>query len=166
MPDSTPPPLFDEAQAAFMQGGVSITIAACSAAAIPEQARGGGCRISPDRRRLTVFISSIQGEQVLRCVREHGAIAVVFSQPSSHRTLQLKGRDAAAGLPDEGDLKRIAAYREAFAAELAPLGFEPELVRALFAYPDSEILALSFTPCAAFSQTPGPRAGEPLRSGA
>jgi hypothetical protein len=36
----------------------------------------------------------------------------------------------------------------------------------LLACPDSDIVALCFAPCAAFSQTPGADAGQALKAGA
>lgn len=158
-----PEPLIDADHAAFMQGGVGISVAACDADRIPTLARATGCRVSPDRRRITIFISASQAAPVLRCVRENGAIAVVFSEPPTHRTVQVKGRDAAVSDLEDDDLQRIAAYLDAFSRQLAPLGHRDMLVRMLLTRPASDLVRLSFTPAEAFSQTPGPNAGEPLR---
>lgn len=159
-------PLFDTEHAAFMQGGVSITVAACDRANIPAQTRALGCRIAADRRSVTVFVSALQAAQVIECLRDHAAIAVVFSEPSTHRTVQLKGGGATVGELADGDLQRMADYRTAFGREIAPHGFDETRVHTLLAYPANEIVTLSFTPTSAFSQTPGPKAGEPLRSAA
>jgi hypothetical protein len=157
-------PLFDTEHAAFMQGGVSITVAACDRANVPAQTRALGCRIAMDRRSITVFVSAPQAAQVIECLREHDAIAVVFSEPSTHRTVQLKGRGVTVGALENGDLQRMADYRAAFGREIAPHGFDQRRVDTLLAHPANEIVTLAFTPTSAFSQTPGPKAGEPLRS--
>lgn len=156
-------PFIDPAHAAFLQRGVGMSIAACNGDGIPTIVRGTGCRVSGDRRRVTVFVSATQAAPVIACIRANGNIAVVFSEPSTHRTVQLKGKDASIGELDDGDLQRIADYRNAFVAQLKPLGYDEALIRTLFAYRSTDIVTLSFTPTEGFSQTPGPHAGEPLR---
>lgn len=164
MPDQFTP-LIDADHLSFMQGGISISIAACDRDNMPALVRSTGCRITPDGRRVTVFVSSAQGERVLQAIRETAAIAVVFSEPSSHRTMQIKGFDAAIGELQEGDLQRIRAYRDAFAHELEPLGFPQAVIRTMLSFPPAGIVAITFTPLEAFSQTPGPKAGAPLGAG-
>lgn len=161
MPDAEP--IIDAANAAFLHRGVGMSMAACNADGVPTLVRATGCRVSPDRRCVTVFVSATQAAPVIQCIRTNGAVAVVFSEPSTHRTIQLKGCDATVADLIEGDLQRIAEYRNAFVGQLAHLGYEETLIRTLFAYPSSDIIAVSFTPAEAFSQTPGPHAGEPLR---
>jgi hypothetical protein len=56
----------------------------------------------------------------------------------------------------------IERYVRAFAADVTPLGFSEAYMRALLACPREDLVAVQFTIAAAFSQTPGPRAGEPL----
>jgi hypothetical protein len=61
------------------------------------------------------------------------------------------------------DLPIVSRYRDAFAAELAPLGYAPILVHTLLGFPDDELVMISFTPLEAYSQTPGPNAGRALQ---
>ncbi|HEY0846970.1 MAG TPA: pyridoxamine 5'-phosphate oxidase family protein [Noviherbaspirillum sp.] len=161
MPDAEP--ILDPSHAAFLERGVGMSIAACESDGIPTIVRGTGCRVSADRRCVTVFVSAAQAAPVIRCIRANGNVAVVFSEPSTHRTVQLKGKDAHFGVLEQGDLQRIADYRDAFIAQVATLGYDKALIRYLFAYPSEDIVTLSFCPTEAFSQTPGPHAGEPLR---
>ena len=157
-------PLLDAGLAAFLQRGMSINVAACDRNAIPTLARAAGCRVSQDCKRVTVFVSATQAAPVLRCIRDNGAVAVVFSEPPTHRTVQLKGWDAEVSGLTADDFQIVAAYPAAFARQLAPLGFEEIQVRTLLSYPSADIVGISFTPSEAYSQTPGPKAGEPLRS--
>jgi hypothetical protein len=163
MPNNAVSSLIDADHAAFMQAGVSISVAGCGERNMPSQARATGCRISADRLQVTLFLSATQAARLLADIRDNGAIAVVFSQPSTHRTVQLKGRDARiVGIADT-DLDIVERYRDAFVAELQPLGFDAALIRTLLSYPPQDIVAVAFTPAEAFSQTPGPHAGEPLK---
>ncbi|RZI42724.1 hypothetical protein EGT07_12065 [Herbaspirillum sp. HC18] len=156
-------PIIDSSHAEFLQRGVSIGIAACDRDAVPTLVRCTGCRVSADLRRVTLFVSATQAAPVLECIRDNGALAVVFSEPSTHRTVQLKGRNAEVRGLAEGDIQAVAAYRAAFARELGPLGYDELLINTLLSFPPADVVSIVFTPCEAYSQTPGPRAGEPLR---
>ncbi|BBL70617.1 hypothetical protein [Methylogaea oryzae] len=156
--------LLSAAHVAFMQRGISISLGSCGADHVPNLSRGIGCRIDGDRRRLTVFVSAAQSAALLADIRANGLIAAVFSEPSTHRTLQVKGRDGAIAALDDGDLRRIAFYREAFLLEISALGFNPTIARSLLHCPDDDITAVAFTVAEAYTQTPGPDAGAPLRA--
>jgi hypothetical protein len=153
-------------QAAFICGGVGVSAATCRPGALPNMARATGCRVSADRRVVTLLVAATPGAAALDDVRRTGAIAVVFTQPSTHRTLQLKGNDARIVPLERGDLDLVERYVRAFAADVAPFGFSAAYMRALLACPTDDLVAVQFTIAAAFSQTPGPRAGEPLAPGA
>lgn len=155
-------PLLDAEHAAFVLGGVSVVAASGNAACVPSLARATGCRVSDDRRRVTLFVATSYAQALLQHIRETGAIAVVFTEPCSHRTVQLKGRDARIEALQEGDLERVGAYRQRWIRALTDLGFAEDLPRTMLACPSQELVAVAFTVTAAFSQTPGPRAGSVL----
>jgi hypothetical protein len=156
------PPLLDEEHAAFIQGGVSILAAARDAANAPKLARAVGCRVSPDRQRVRVLLSAAQAAGALAAVRATGAIAVGFNEPSTHRAFQLKGTDAVVSGVEPGDLETATHYVDAVAADICRLGWSSAFARALVAFDPAELVAVAFTPSAAFDQTPGPRAGARL----
>lgn len=153
----------DAEHAAFIQRFVSINVATRTAANLPLLSRALGCRVTPDWR-VTVFVSERQASALLDGVRATRAIAVVFSQPSTHRTIQLKGTDATVVPLADGDRALMAAYRESFVADLAPAGYAEAFARAMLgAVDDPDIVGIAFTPSAAFAQTPGPGAGRQLQ---
>jgi hypothetical protein len=39
---------------------------------------------------------------------------------------------------------------------------QEEVVRAIFSFSVEDLVTVLYSPCAAFSQTPGPKAGEPI----
>jgi hypothetical protein len=160
-------PLIDDTQAAFLQGGVSISAAssgARTAQTFPSLCRVLACEVAPDRRQLTVLVSRAQAAQLLRDVSESGRLAVVFSQPSTHRTLQIKGENARIGPAGARHLEAVRRHRDAFLSEVVPLGFPDSLVRLLLTCDDDDILAISYLPVAVFDQSPGPRAGSMLQA--
>ena len=158
-------PKLDPNQIAFMRGGVSISIATCGSNGMPQLVRGIGCRVSDDGARVTVFVPEAKSQPVQRDIFANGAIAVAFTQPSTHRTMQLKSRDARVVALAPEDVQVVVAYRDAFVAEVGAMGFHEQMVRTLLSCPPEQLVALSFCPSEAYTQTPGPNAGKKLEAG-
>ena len=159
------PPLLDETSAGFIESGVTIYASSRTDQNIPVMGRAVGCRVSADRRTVTLLFTTACVSQLLDEIRNSGQIAVVFSQPSTSQTIQLKANDAAVVSPQKGDVKLIEQHCEAFVADVCPLGYSEALVRAFMWFDPADLSAVRFTPREAFVQTPGPRAGEPLKGG-
>lgn len=149
---------------AFVTGGVSIIVASRGPHNAPALARAAGCRVTADGRRVTLFLAASQAAGLLDAVRTTGALSAVFSRPSTHQTIQLKGADASVAALQPGDAALIERYADAFVAEVCPLGYAEQFVRALLWAEPGDFVAASFCPSRAFDQTPGPRAGAALAS--
>ena len=154
--------MLDRDNAAFIQTGVSISLAACGPDRLPSMSRGLGCRVLDGGRQVSVFLRRSQSEELLEKKRHSGRVANVFSLPSSNRTLQLKGSDARIFPVAAEDLPIIERHIADFVLEVVPLGMPEAVVRAILAYQPDDLVAVTYSPSAAFSQTPGPKAGEPL----
>ena len=148
----------------FITGGVSILVAGCDPGNETTVSRAVGCRVTDERRRVTVFVCAAQSGALLADVRANGRIAVVFGDPMTHRAIQLKGADAAVEPLAADDPHLIASYRSRLSARVEPFGFSEVFVRALLSVVPGDVVAIAFTPNGAFSQTPGPKAGAPLQS--
>ena len=88
-------------------------------------------------------------------------IAVVFSQPSTHRTIQLKGSDARVVKVTAADRAIAARHLRDWSEDLCRIGYTPEFANAVRGAAP-RLAAIAFTPSAAFQQTPGPGAGQPI----
>ncbi|WP_395699292.1 hypothetical protein [Aquabacterium sp.] len=160
MSDDTPAPQqLPTELATFIQSGLSITVAGRDDRLVPSIAKGVGCRVGADGSQVTVLVFAEAGEAVLRDIAHNGLIAVVFSLPSSNRTVQLKGRDARLVPANAADVALARRHVALFANELRQLGWQDEYVHAVFWHDPAQLLAVRFTPDGAFSQTPGPGAG-------
>ena len=157
------PPLLDDEHAAFIASGVSIAVASRDESNHPSVIRAWGCRVSPDRRRVSVFVSPMQAGALLADLRAGRPIAAVFSQPSSHRTIQLKAHRAEVAPCDDADRRSIADYVQLFAVVLERVGHGSEFALPYLHVASGLLVRVSFEVSEAFAQTPGPRAGEPLR---
>jgi hypothetical protein len=157
-------PLLDKEHLAFLGMGVSVNVASRGPDSTPLVGRSCGCRATADGRQVTVFLSSLRTPTLVEALADTGAVAVAISQPSTHRTLQLKGTDARVAPVSDDDRLHFATFRQAFAAELAALGYALDFAAAVVPEVDGGLVAVRFTPTAAFDQTPGHNAGKPLQT--
>ncbi len=155
-------PPIDEALALFLTSHLSIQVAACDDDGVPTLVCALGARISPDRQYLTVLLPGSQSEAVLRCIATNRRIAVVFNEPETHRTVQLKGRDASIEAAMAQDEARLPGYIQAMTQRLQHFKVPEAFCRAFFSAPPGDLVAVTFTPVEAYGQTPGPHAGERL----
>lgn len=155
-------PLIGPDEVAFLCAGVGMSAASCRPGALPNLSRCTGARVAPDRRTVTLLMGATPAAAVLDDIRRTGAIAAVFSKPSTHETLQLKGADARIVPTEPGDEALAQRYVDAFVSELVPYGYPAAVIRAFLTCAPDDLVAVQFTIAAAFSQTPGPQAGEPL----
>lgn len=162
MSDTADTALLDAARADFITHHVSILVGSCNARCEPAVVRAFGCRVAPDRRSVTVFLAVPHSTAVLADLRAGGGIAVVFSRPTTHETVQLKGMTARIEPLAEGDRELMRVYGRSFAEEIGTIGFEDPFRQAIMAGIEGEVVAVTFVPSAAFEQTPGPAAGQPL----
>ena len=147
---------------AMMRSGVSVIVGSRSAAMRPSLMRAVCSHIEPDGEQVTVFLSRAQSAQLLDDIRATGQVAVVFSEPSTHHTVQLKASRASVRPAAPADQPWIDAYRAAMEREIERVGFAPHFTRAMLACRLDELVAVSFSPELAYDQTPGPRAGASL----
>jgi hypothetical protein len=144
---------------AIIAKGVSCIVASRDAQLRPSLMRAVGSCISADGREITVFLSRPHSRQVLQDIAATGHLAVVFSQPSTHRTIQVKATRATqrnATLQDAPDLQRCEVSLD---EELQALGYPAGLAGLLLQHSLEDLVAVSFEPEQAFDQTPGPQAG-------
>ena len=156
------PVLLSPEHIAMVDRGVSVIVASRNAALRPSIMRGVGSAISADGTQVTVFLRRSQSRQLMQDIEAGGGLAVVFSEPPTHRTLQLKARQATLRPASPTDQPQLARYLASMQCELAQVGYGPEFAAAMLSAPLEDVVAVQFTPESAFAQTPGPRAGNPL----
>ena len=157
-----PAALLPERFVAMMARGVSVIVASRNEARVPSVMRAVGSRVRDGGRQITVYLARSQGQCLLDDIARSGAMAVVFSQPESHLTLQLKTRRAQVRALRDDDWPALMRYRESMEREVGAVGFGPAFVHAMLAHRLDDVVAVDFCPEDAFDQSPGPRAGASL----
>lgn len=147
---------------AMMARGVSVNVASRDLAFRPSLMRALGSSVSPDGRSITVYVSRRQSRQLVQDVAATGHIAAVFSEPATHRTVQVKATRAVLRNAEAADEPVLSAYLESMEREIQRVGYPPALTRAMLAHRLDDLVAISFEPEQAFDQTPGPKAGARL----
>lgn len=147
---------------AMIDKGVSVIVASRDASLRPSLMRAVGSSIEPDGSVITVYLARSQSVQLLQDMAASGRIAVVFSSPSTHRSVQVKGTSISGRAATASDLPVLQRYMQAMEYEICSIGYRVELVHGMLAYELDDLTAISFRPTEAFDQTPGPRAGTPI----
>lgn len=156
------PALLSPAHIALIDQGVSVIVASRDAQLRPSVMRAMGSQISTDGSCITVYLRPSQARPLLADLAAGGPVAVVFSDPPSNRTLQVKAGSARARAATPADQAVLRRYQRSMRQRLGQIGFAAQYVAAVLTAPASDLVALEFTPEAAFDQTPGPRAGRAL----
>lgn len=163
MPAPNARPLLSEDQAAFVSGPVSIVAASCLPGQRSTLARVQACQVDGERRGVVIVLHSEQAAELLGMIDSGAAIAVAYSDPQTHRSLQLKGYDARRVELPSGKADALAeAHTAEFTTAVEPMGFSPALTRTVIRGTAAPLVAIAFTPEAAYLQTPGPGAGARL----
>ncbi|WP_434623478.1 hypothetical protein [Azospirillum sp. B2RO_4] len=154
----------DETVRRFLDRSLSVNVATSDSNARPLVARAVAARVSPGMspggERLTVLIDGRANAALVAAVAETGRLAVVFTEPSTHRSIQIKDDCASVAIPTAEEAALPGPYIDGFIAELAGMGFTDSFVRAVMAFDPADLVALHLDPADVFDQTPGPKAGE------
>lgn len=146
---------------AFIESGLSIVVGVVGPEGRALTGRALAARVMPDATIRLIYAEE-GNDAVTATATSGGPIAVTFSAPLSHRTLQIKGfssRQEDLGPEDEASTRK---QTDAFAAILGTVGHSPAFVQAFTDYRSSPLWVLSFPVQEAFEQTPGPGAGRSL----
>lgn len=154
MPEERPP--IPEELVPFLESGVSILIGTRDRSLRPYAARAVGAVIHADRRSLTVFVPNEPGARTVADLRETGRVAITFTRPLDHRSIQLKGGVSAVRPATDDERPRLERYLEAWGGHVEQVGL-PRAVGSRLTYWPATAVAIALD--AMFLQTPGPSAG-------
>ena len=149
----------------MMAGGVSVHVATRDARLRPSVMRAMGSRVDVAAGTVTVYLARRQSRELIADLESNGHVAVMFSAPSTMRTVQLKAGRAELRAATEDDRPVLEQYLRAMEREIAAVGYPAPLVRAMFAWRLDDLVALTVTPEQVFEQTPGPKAGSVIAGG-
>lgn len=147
--------------AAFCQSGVSVVLGARSAVGAPIAGLALACRITSEGV-MRLFLRAPANQGLLAALAQGSPIAATFSEPRTHRSIQVKASSARQVPVEPLEFDEIARQVKIFENELIFVNYTPRFSAYYCAYRDEEVVAIEISPREAFVQTPGPGAGEQL----
>ncbi len=145
----------------FCQSGLSIALGSRAADGLPLSGHALACLID-DSGTVRILLRESANTELLRAVASGARIAATFSEPRTHRSIQLKASSSRRVPVVDGDLVAVAKQCATFASELEFVGYTRQFSSYYCAYRPDEVVAFEFVPEEAFVQTPGPGAGSTL----
>jgi hypothetical protein len=149
--------------AQFCRSGISVIVAAGGPGEMPVAGMANGCCILPDGR-MRLLLPRSGNEALLTIAQRGGRVSATFSQPITHRSIQVKGRDARLETPTETDRQEAVRQMTGLRNELVEVDYPPAFADAHCFVDPSDLVAIDITLDAAFVQTPGPGAGAELKA--
>lgn len=135
--------------------GAGVLVATSSQDLKPAITRGWGPRFDESTGRLEVSVTAPPGSATLLNLESTGSIAVTVSQPTTYRTMQMKGVVERIDAPTDDHRVRVQVHLDRFFEEIALLGVEADAGNLYL----DDLRVVSFTVAELFDQTPGPGAG-------
>lgn len=146
----------------FCQHGASTIIGTVGLGRRPLAGIGLACLVlGPDRVR--VLLSRLPNAELLLGLTRDGRLALTVSEVPTHRSIQIKGDGAVLLAAQPGDLRVATRQLRAFRDRLIDADYGEAFSSSYCSFDPADIVAVEFVPRAAFTQTPGPQAGERLR---
>ncbi|MGE0599791.1 MAG: pyridoxamine 5'-phosphate oxidase family protein [Dehalococcoidia bacterium] len=148
----------DPALKEFLESGIAVQVGTADREGHPRAAAAWGPRVNADGS-VSVFLDAERSPRPLANLAENPKIAVVFGDPISYRSVQLKGRWKATSAPTAEEKAWVKRHREQYASVTVLVGDRAEAMRNTWM---EEVIRIDLEVDAAFDQTPGPNAGLPL----
>ena len=145
--------------AQFIKGNIAVFVGAVDADGVPSCCRGIALDTTDNFESATVYVPVATSQDVVANVATTRRIAVVFVEPLSHSSVQLKGvtRGVRVAPPSDQPLVEGALHR--FADVLDTIGLPRRITHSMAHWP---AFAIDFSVEEIFDQTPGPKAGSAL----
>lgn len=148
----------DDGLREFIEAGVACQLATADLDGRPQAGYAWGPRVNTDGT-LTIFLETQRAAKRLANLMLNPKLAVIFADPVSYRSAQLKGVWLATSAASEEDRAWVRRHREMFSSNVVLIGESADAVRNMHM---ADIVRLDLRVEAAFDQTPGPGAGRPL----
>ncbi|TPM90941.1 hypothetical protein [Mesorhizobium sp. B2-1-3A] len=146
----------------LLAGPVMILVSTRNAAFRPAIGRGTGAAHVASLGCIDVLVSRTQWPEVVENAALGAPVAVTMVRPHDYRAFQVKGSILAVSPADDADRARAQNYISEMLVVMEALGVTPHQLSHTLV--DSDLLRIRFQPTDVFSQSPGPGAGERLRT--
>jgi Pyridoxamine 5'-phosphate oxidase len=150
-------------QAQWIQGPLSISVGTCGELGRPHVTRAVGCCVDGDRSVISILLQASTATHSLDDLRRNGRVGVVFCDPATNRSLQIKGHaqritPAGAGGHELAQLW-VRGFGRSVASRAGGYLAADTVVRAMLTTVEDDLVLVTIALNTVFDQTPGPAAG-------
>ncbi|MCB9894237.1 MAG: pyridoxamine 5'-phosphate oxidase family protein [Planctomycetes bacterium] len=138
----------------FLQTGHVCVIATRDEELRPDWGHAAGVRVL--KSRCVVFVEPDSSNRSLDNLRANGLIAVVVTEPITHRAIQLKGKGAKLRDLTAAEHKLASRLAQSARQAVIEVGIAP---RVAATWNFESLVAVEFELTGVFEATPGPKAG-------
>jgi hypothetical protein len=142
------------------QEGMSLYAGSVSSDGVPAGCRAVALRTNRDLTEITVYLPMATSHEVVANVAATKRLAIVATYPPDHFAVQLKGTTTAVRLAADDESEFVHARMNSFADVLHTIGVPRRISGSLNCWP---AFAVEMKVDEMFEQTPGPKAGTPIR---
>ncbi len=153
--------LTDERVRRYLGAGMHMAVGTVDAAGEPCVCDAVALEVHPSGAGVTVYLPVAIAAETVANLATNGRVAVVSTYPPDHGTVQLKGQSRAVRLAGEEQRAFVTESLQQLAGVLDQMGLPRAITLSVQHWP---AFAVDVDVEAVFDQTPGPRAGELLRS--
>lgn len=139
--------------------GVAVVVATRDAQLRPQLGRGWGPSL-PAAALLRLCVDAPERSALRGALNGGREIAVTFAQPSTYRSLQVKGLVSEVGEPTAEQLAIVDRHTGAFGADAELIGVPARMVVRML--DRASLVSVTFTIEEVYDQTPGAAAGDRL----
>jgi hypothetical protein len=139
---------------------MSVFVGTVSPDGLPSGCRAIGAVTADDLKTITVYIPMATSREVIANIAATKRLAIVGTYPPDHSTMQLKGTTTGVRLARDDEHDFVHDRLERFADVLYAVGIPRRVTRSINYWP---AFAVDMNVEEVFEQTPGPKAGMPLR---
>lgn len=140
--------------------GMSLFVGTVSKDGVPAGCRAVAAVSDDGLKTVTVYVPVVTSREVLLNVASTKRLALVGSHPPTHSAMQIKGTTTAVRLASDDEAPRIRHHLDSFADVLHLIGVPRHITKRLTYWP---AFAIEMKVEEIFDQTPGPKAGAPIR---
>lgn len=153
--------LTDERVRRHLGAGMHMAVGTVNAAGNPCVCDAVALELQPSGSAVTVYLPVATAAETVANLATNGRVAIVSTFPPDHGTVQLKGQSRAVRLAGEEQRAFVAESLDQLAGVLEQMGLPRAITLSVQHWP---AFAVDVEVESVFDQTPGPRAGELLRS--
>jgi hypothetical protein len=139
---------------------MSLYVGTVGSDGVPAGCRAVAAFSEDGLKTVTVYVPVATSREVLMNVAATKRLALVGSHPPTHSAMQIKGTTTAVRLAADDEAPRVRRHLDSFADVLHLIGVPRHITRRLNYWP---AFAIELKVDEIFEQTPGPKAGTPIR---